>query len=319
MTAPAQAGAEAALIAQYNAQAQQLRNTLAAFLTRLWASLQGDWRTANEDRFVAQAVPVSQGAQRAMSAATTAYLARLISAMTGTPPRIPTVPQAQVTGEALRGVDPGVVYRRPLEQARYALSQGKSLDQASAIGARRAQSIGMTDLQLAKTHTAQQVMQSDHRVVGYRRVLTGLENCGLCVVASSLRYYKKDLLPIHPECDCGLSIVVGNQDPGLTINTAQVTEGAKAIGETRGGVKVYHHGDTIDLGDLLEPVHAAVEDRFGASYRDARQIDYRKVITVHRHGELGPVLTVTGHRFTKKQIKSGDLSAKPHTLGRKGG
>lgn len=310
MTSPAQVATEAALIQQYNAQTQQLRNTLAVFIARLWASLGTDWRKANEDRFVAQAVPASQGAQRAMSAMTAAYLARLVAAMAGTPPRIPAVPQTAVTGQALRGVDPAEVYRRPLEQARYALSQDKSPDEAAAFGARRAQSIAMTDLQLAKTHTARQVMHSDGRVVGYRRVLTGAENCGLCVPASSLRYHVKDLMPIHPGCDCSCSPVIGRSDPGTTINTAQVAEGAQHIGETSGGVKVYAPGDTIDLGDLLEPVHAAIEDRFGEAYRDAREIDYRKVITVHRHSEIGPVLTVSSHRFTKKQIESGDLSAR---------
>lgn len=320
MTAPAgQYTTEAALVAQYNAQARQVRATLAALLGRLWGSLRGDYRAVNEARFVAQAVPASQGAQRAMSALTAAYLARMVAAGTGTAPRPPVVPQRAVTGEALRGVDPAVVYRRPLEQARYALSRGKSPAQAGQVGLRRAQSLAATDTQLAKTHTARQVMAADGRVVGYRRVLTGAENCGLCVVASTLRYHVKDLMPIHPGCDCACSPVIGHRDPGLTINTAQVAEGAQAVGETRGGVKVYQPGDTLDLGDLLEPVHAAIEDRFGTSYRDAREIDYRKVITVHRHSEIGPVLSVTGHRFTKKQIESGDLSAKPHTLGRKRG
>lgn len=318
MTSPAQAGAEAALIAQYNAQAQQMRTTLAAFLARLWESLRSDWRTAGEDRFVAQAVPASVGAQRAMSALTGAYLSRLVAAMTGEPLRPPIVAQPQVTGAALRGVDPDVVYRRPLKQARYELSQGKSLVEAGAAGLRRAQSIAGTDVQLAKTHTARQVMKADGRVVAYRRVLTGAENCGLCVVASTLRYHVKDLMPIHPACDCGMSVVIGHEDPGLTINTAQVAGDAQHVGETKDGVKVYAPGDLLDLGDLLEPAHAAIEDRFGTSFRDAREIDYRKVITVHRHSELGPVLTVTGHRFSKKQIESGDLSAKPHTLGKRG-
>lgn len=319
MTAPAQVGTEAALMQQYVAQAQQVRTTLATLLARLWTALRGDFGNDSEGRFVAQAVPASEGAQRAMSALTTAYLARLIAAMTGEPPRPPAMPQLQVTGEALRGVDPGVVYRRPLKQARYELSRDKSRDEASAAGLRRAQSIAGTDLQLAKTHTARQVMAADGRIVGYRRVLTGAENCGLCVVASSLRYHVKDLMPIHPGCDCACSPVMGKRDPGLTINTAQVAEGAEAVGETRGGVKVYKPGDLLDLGDLLEPVHAAIEDRFGTSFRDAREIDYRKVITVHRHSEIGPVLSVTGHRFTKRQIESGDLRAAAHTLGRKRG
>lgn len=321
MTTPqlaAGVAAETAMIDQYNAAQGQLRALLAAFIARLWAGVSA-YGNDEAAQFARTAVPVARGAQQAMAALTAAYLARLVSAMTGDPLRPPAVRPDVVTGEALRGVDPLKVYKRPVTQARVGLTRGKTVEQAAAAGLRRAQSIAATDLQLAKTHTSRTVIQHDGRVVGYRRVLTGAENCGLCVVASTLRYHKKDLMPIHPGCDCATSVLVGHEDPGLTVNSAQVAEGAQAVGETRGGVKVYQPGDVLDLGDLLEPVHAAIEDRFGASYADARQIDYRKVITVHRHDELGPVLAVSSHRFSKKQIESGDLRAKPGTFGKKRG
>jgi hypothetical protein len=34
------------------------------------------------------------------------------------------------------------------------------------------------------------------------------------------------------------------------------------------------------------------------SARDARQVDYRKILVVHEHGELGPILAKRGNNFT---------------------
>jgi hypothetical protein len=55
-------------------------------------------------------------------------------------------------------------------------------------------------------------------------------------------------------------------------------------------------GQVIDE-ERLEAVHASIAERFGVSDRSARAIDYSK-ISIHEHGELGPVLTVEGQKFT---------------------
>ena len=81
----------------------------------------------------------------------------------------------------------------------------------------------------------------------YRRVLTGRENCALCLVASTQRYWVEDLLPIHPGCDCNVQPL----PPGM--------EDSQVIDQ-----------------DLLERAHAAVEDRYGSYAPDARGIDYKK-------------------------------------------
>jgi hypothetical protein len=48
----------------------------------------------------------------------------------------------------------------------------------------------------------------------------------------------------------------------------------------------------------LSDTHAAIEERFGVSSDDARSaVDYRKVLLVRDHGELGPLLTVKGQHF----------------------
>jgi hypothetical protein len=155
----------------------------------------------------------------------------------------------------------------------------KPLTDAIARGERRAKLIGLTDLELAVTHTVRERLAEEPRYKYYRRVLTGAENCGLCVVASTQRYRKGDLMPIHPNCDC---IV----EP-LPDNAPHVLD-----------------------RDVLESAHQAIAETFGRSAADARSIDYRKIITVQNHSEMGPLLTVSRHKFSKRQLRDRDLAAK---------
>jgi hypothetical protein len=91
--------------------------------------------------------------------------------------------------------------------------------------------------------------------------------------------------------------IVGRQDPGQVINSVTVTEGAQAVRSTSSGVNVFNGDNLVNLGDLLEPLHEEIEKRFGISDRGGRRIDYRKLLTVHEHGEIGPVLAVKGQHF----------------------
>lgn len=254
------------VIDQYTTSTARLRASLLATVLRLFLGLE-QYRDADADGFVDQAVPVVLGAQRVMGALTDAYLAALITALTGQPTTTVGVQLAERT----RGVDPVEVYRRPFTQIWTELAAGASMTEAVTAGQRRLEDLAATDLQLAKTNASRQALQARGDVVGYRRVLTGAENCGLCVVSATQRYHRAELLPIHPGCDCSVAPLVGDEDPGQVIDE-----------------------------QLLEAAHDAIADRFGqqAADRGARDIDYRKVLLVQEHGELGPVLTVAGHRFT---------------------
>lgn len=307
----------AALTASYIAATQAIRARVIATVRALFGA-QG-YRNSGADAYVTAMVPAAEAAQETMAAVTDAYLAQQVGFLSGTSTGPAGVPMELVTGEALRHVDPAVVYRRPYTQMWTDLSNGKTLEQAVANGQRRAESIALTDLQLAKTRTAQTVLSQDQRAVGYRRVLTGPYSCGLCIVASTQRYHKADLMPIHPGCDCVILPIVGNKDPGRSINSAVLTGAAQPTEVTTSGVPVYHQNDMMNLGDLLEPVHQAIQDRFGYRATGARALDYRKVLLTHHHGELGPVLTVADQLFTKKQVKSGDFRAVPGTYGKKRG
>lgn len=176
--------------------------------------------------------------------------------------------QASLTTAALRnGAAFEEVYRRPFVDVYTALTNGKTMTEAIEAGAFRARSLATTEVQLARRDAGLRARSANDRIVGYVRTLTGRENCALCYVASTQRYRRGDLMPIHPGCDCGELPIYGTSDPGQVIDE-----------------------------QLLEATHEAVEERFGFSDRGARAIDYR-MIEVRDHGELGPLLTVRGQHF----------------------
>lgn len=254
------------------AQVAAIRARVLDYVTRTWTGL-GSWRDSDIDRFVAAVVPVIEGSQAQVAALTDAYLAQLEATVLGTAAPPLGVRPSTVTTEALRGVPASEVYRRPAVTTWTALANGEPLDRAVSAGLTRARDLAATGLQLAKTHTARRVLDGNRRVVGYRRVLEGTRSCALCIVASTQRYTRGQLLPIHGGCDCGVLPVYGDRDPGQVIDP-----------------------------NTLEGVHDRIAERFGAPDRGARKIDdvsrYRDVLVEHEHGELGPVLGVRGQAFT---------------------
>lgn len=254
-----------ALITSYDSLTWDVRQRVERFVRTYWAGM-GSWRTADIEAFIRAVVPVVESGQLRIAALTDAYLAALAAEVTG----IGAPSGALVSGvQSVRGVPPAEVYTRPGVSVWTELASGKALDVATDAGLTRALHLVRTDLQLAKTHTARAAMSQDTRISGYRRTLTGQEDCGLCLVASTQRYHKEDLLPIHPGCDCGVEPVFGSDDPGQIIDP-----------------------------ETLDETHAAIAERFGIDDPGARLPDYRKVLLVREHGEIGPVLTVKLHRFT---------------------
>lgn len=278
MPAAADTAAAAASVAAYQHATTQLRDKVAGFVAATWAAL-GAWRDEQMLEFVPQVLPVIQGGQAQMSALTTAFLAEQRRAALGGAFTPVAVRPGDVTGAAARnGVPLEEVYSRPFHTVWRDLSNGTSLDKAVEHGLQQAQTSAVTDLQRTKTLASQQVLKDAKNVVGYRRLLEGPRNCGLCIVASTQRYRQGELLPIHPGCDCGVDTIYGDEDPGLLLDE-----------------------------QLLQDAHAAIQERFGVSDSGARTPDYRKLILVREHGELGPVLTVAGHKFTAREAKRSGL------------
>lgn len=273
-----------ALLLAYQQSVALVREQVARFIEDLWRGL-GAWREADIARFVSRVVPVVEAAQRQVSTLTNTYLASERSQALGTPVRPATVDYRKVTGAETRGgTAPAAVYRRAGEQVWRDLAEDKALEVAVEAGLRRAVSAAMTDIQLTKTRTAQAVLSGDSRVVGYRRVLNGERNCALCVVASTQRYRKEQLMPLHPQCDCSVSAIYGESDPGQVIDE-----------------------------ETLIAAHDAIKRTFGLSDAGARKPDYRKLLLVYDHGEYGPTLSVAGHTHTTREALRSklDLSTVP--------
>ena len=263
----------------YDGQVHAIRQQITAFGQAYWDSLPHYRASAVEDMIQAITPRVTAGQLR-IADLTRAYLAQCAREL-GWKVVLPSIDQDEIRGA--RGVDPRVVYRRPAVDVYTALAAGKPLPQAAAEGRLRLTQLIGGDMQLAKVHASRQSMRG-YPAEGqfYRRVLTGRENCALCVVASTQRYYRGDLLPIHPGCDCDVQPL----PPGLAVN------------------------QVIDE-DLLEQVHQITADRLGVSDRGGRTPDYRKLLTVSEHGEYGPTLSWAQPKAKPKTKAGGAEPPKP--------
>lgn len=250
------------ILTGYQATTTEVRRRVLAFVEAAWRA-QGSYRDADVRRLVALIVPRVQAGQVQIASLTAAYIA----ALTGAQP-VP-VDRAEVT--LGRGVAPEDVYRRPAVEVYTALAAGAPLEAAVGAGMDRLSSLAATDLQMAKVRQARTSMRRSG-VQRYRRVLNGPENCALCMLASTQRYWVGDLSPIHPGCDCGVEPLPRGTQRGQVIDP-----------------------------DRLAAVHDAVAEKLGVAYAGGRGVDYRKLVLVREHGEYGPTLTMRAHRFTNEK------------------
>ncbi|WP_186783738.1 hypothetical protein [Streptomyces sp. CBG33] len=232
-----------------------------------WTDL-GSYRDADARTWRRKHLPTILAGERQVASLTAAYLEQTYAEIDARAPRV-ELDLDDVTGRALRGVDPEEVYNRPFITMRHALSKGADVDDAVAQGKHRLETLVKTDLQLARTHTVRDVGEDLPAVEYTVRVLQGEYDCALCMIASTQRYTKRDLAPIHPGCDCLVKLVKADYDPGQVIDE-----------------------------ERLERIHDLVEEAVGRSDRGGRAVDYRKIIIANDHGEIGPVLGFAGQRFS---------------------
>lgn len=253
----------------FDSQVHQIRAHVEAFARIYWKSMP-DYRQDNINRMIDAIVPRVAAGQLQIARLTNAYLLQCLTLLDLPPQTVPVDPD-EITHA--RGMEPREVYHRPASTVYAKLAAGKSLDEAVRAGGLRLHQLIGGDMQLAHRNQAHKTLSRGRSdgIRAYRRVLTGRENCALCVVASTQRYWVEDLLPIHPGCDCNVQPL----PPGM--------EGSQVIDQ-----------------DLLDRAHAAVEARYGSYAPDAREIDYKKMILVTEHGEYGPVMgwkeTITQRR-----------------------
>lgn len=267
--------AVATVSAAYQAASERERDRVIAYLERLWLGLP-DYYDATMSRFVATIVPAMEGAQRQAAVATDAYLARVESLTLGRATQPVGVALDVSTTEAMRGVAAEEVWHRPAKEVYRSLDQGLDVVGAGQRGLARARSLATTNLELAHTHAARHCLNRRDTVVGYRRVTRGGVSCALCLIAATQRYRKQNLMPIHPGCHCKVHAIHAGHDPGQTLNDAQLTA-------VRDKVATFTGGDGRVTSE-----------------------DYKQMLIVHEHGEIGPVLGVRGQSYTvPSELKPG--------------
>ena len=254
------------------AAAAEVRKRTADYASLLWKAQPG-FRDEDVENFTRRMVPAVQAAQVRAAALTSSYLAKA----TGEKP-VPVV-RAKVVGG--RGVDPIEVYTRPAVTVRTQLSKGSSYTEAAAAGLARLQSVAAMDLQMSRARQSHSSLRGS-QFQFYARVLTGSENCALCTIASTQRYRRGSLMPIHPGCDCGVEPLPRGAFPNQVIDQ-----------------------------NLLDRTHEQIALKVGASDRGARNLglgketasgkpisDFTDLIVSHDHGEFGPTLAWRADHFT---------------------
>lgn len=168
------------------------------------------------------------------------------------------------------GVASSEVYARPFVDFWLSLKNGGSIDDALHSGAARIGELLDTDIERLSDFTSVEKFANENSLVGYRRVLTGATNCALCVVASTQRYRRGNLKPIHPHCNCKVSPVLNWEDDGAS----QILD-----------------------EDLLNQLHSDIASRFGEDVANRSAKDYNKIMVTRQHGEIGPYLGWRGQHF----------------------
>lgn len=263
------------LVLAHQQQVEQVRASVDRVAVAAWASL-GAYRGPNIDQLVRLIVPRIQVAQVRVASITDAFLAALAGERpAGVDPEL-------VSGSApRRGTDPEDVYRRPGGSVYKALAEGKPLPDAAKAGEARLVSLARTDLQLGMRQQEQRSLER-YGFTYYTRVLTGNENCALCVVTSTRRYLTGDLKPIHPGCDCTVASTTAKADPGEVVNRERLEN-------------LY---DVVEAELQVRDPSARSLGRGKTDANGAPLSDFTDLMVVRDHGEYGPTLAWRNDAFT---------------------
>lgn len=250
-------------VALYAAQTANLEDSTTA---RVWAAFDEvtDWTDPTQTVAAAlMAMEIAQAGRQSSAGLSAQYAAVVMAILTGRP-------QGQIRPDIVqmiigrRGVRPFDVWSRPIHVYREVLRRGGTTAEAFAAARLRAEVLANMDLSMAQ-RDAVLAQLGIEGALKYRRVirpeLSRTGTCGLCIAASDRVYNIGTLMPLHARCVCTILPIIGDVDPGMRLNQA-------------------------DLGQLYE-------DAGSTSAAALKRIRYR----VAEHSEVGPLLVPADHNF----------------------
>ncbi len=222
----------------------RISDTAQRLIAQVWWNLP-DWHSP--DLFLDRALDIIEGAQIQVGMLTNSYLEAVATEIAGSPMTPVTLDTDAVTN-LRQGVTMAEAYERPFHQLWWKQSQGMEFPDALRWGLDRAQAMVSLDTQLARTHATAVVLQEMDGIQRYQRVLSGAENCKLCVTAAKNVYKVSRLMPIHAHCDCTVMPVVDGHPPKANrINDKR--DSLTPEEDRKGPVMVEDHGE---LGPILK-------------------------------------------------------------------
>jgi hypothetical protein len=271
----------AGTVREYQRRYGQLTADVVARVEAIWDQT-GGLTEADARRFRRAVTPVSIASQRATRQLVISYLQSLAQQLTDE-----RIPYRVADIIDVRGITSEVEWQRPIVEARMAIARENPFDEAIRRGRQRAADLARADVMLTQRATTAAALSADSRVVGYRRVLTGV-SCVFCATVSTQRYKSSELMPVHQHCDCTVAPIIGTEDPGRVVN-ADLLDRLRTLGpqywmqrgygvDEDGNVFVRANSTSNEWSDRLTPQ-----------------------VAVREHGEFGPVLVDPLDNFTGPQ------------------
>jgi len=272
------------LLDGYNSLSSKLVRGAGDRASAIFTSL-GSWRDSDYADFVDVLDPIMTGAKIQAARLQVAFYSEMAK-ISGQSFESFSVTAKTLTTSALRnGADTAEVYRRPFLSLYGALSNGSGLTQAISEGARRVSSIASTDMQLSRRAAGSQARERNGGITYYLRTLTGNENCAMCTIASTQRYRRGELMPIHPGCDCGEMPVFADQDPGQVIDQLRLDSTYDSIEQQ------------LRISPDFSARDAGLSKIINTPDGSQRLADYTEILVTRNHGEYGPTLSWRDQNF----------------------
>lgn len=246
---------------QQMAAAQQIHDAATQAAKATWLGFDAWYSTAAVTAVAAEMAQFSQAGQDRIAGTAQNFIANVVAVMLGT--RV-TIPQTTLPPTRGENAPLSLVHTRPAEAYRKAFATGATHAEAVDAAVRRGVSLQADDLRLASRATQQSVM-GELGVGQYRRIvrpeLSETGSCGMCIVAADRIYKTAELLPMHSGCKCETMPIIGDDDPGRSLNKKDLD-------------RFYDDAGSNKRDDLLLTRY-----------------------TINEHGEYGPTLTRSQDNF----------------------